>query len=109
MQWFAIGYIHDAGPGGMRLSDLAKALDTTLPYITNKIMLLESKDFVQKVTHSGDSRIKLVSIVPSFSSTIDEIETGLRERLRKELYGSDHITRDELSTYIRVLYKIISR
>ncbi len=107
MQWFAIGFIYDAGPEGIRLSDLARLLDTTLPYITNTIALLESKGFVQKITHKGDSRIKLVMITKRFLPTIKEIEDGLRERLRSELYSEDRITRDELQTYIRVLYKII--
>lgn len=108
MQWFTIGYIYDAGETGCRLSDLARALDTTLPYITNVVTLLESKGLVRKVAHSGDSRIKLVSIVPAHYSTVEEIETGLRERLRETLYREDNISRDELQAYIDVLYKIIS-
>ncbi len=109
MQWFAIGFIYDASPSGVRISDLARALDTTLPYITNTVTLLESKGFVQKITHSGDSRIKLVSIVPRQKKTIIAIETGLREQLRTELYSEDRISREELSAYIHVLYKIIRR
>ncbi len=107
MQWFAIGMIYDASPAGLRLSDLARALDTTLPYITTKIALLESKGIVQKTTHKGDSRIKLVAIVPAWQETIEEIELGLRERMRQELYSEVNLSRDELSTYIHVLYKII--
>lgn len=106
MQWFAIGMIYDASPAGMRLSDLAKVLDTTLPYITNTIALLESKGIVKKLTHTGDSRIKLVSIVANKETMIEEIESGLRERMREELYHEDNISREELATYIRVLYKI---
>lgn len=108
MQWFAIGYIYDAGRDGMRVSDLARTLGTTLPYITNKIIVLESKGLVRKVTHKGDSRIKMLTISPSYASTVKEIEAGLRERLRNELYSSDNISRDELQTYIKVLYKIIN-
>lgn len=109
MQWFAIGYIYDAGAAGVRPSDLARSLDTTLPYITNTISTLEAKGIVAKKTHGGDSRIKLLSIVPSFASTVQEIEIGLRERMRSELYGEDHISRQELTDYIHVLYKILVR
>ncbi len=106
MQWFMIGSIYDAGTSGVRLSDLMRRMNTTLPYITNTISLLESKRIVNKITHSGDSRIKLVSIAPSYISTIGEIEDGLRDHLRAALYKDGHITRDELSAYITVLYKL---
>lgn len=109
MQWFAIGMIYDTSPAGIRLSDLAKTLDTTLPYITNTITLLESKGLVKKLTHTGDSRIKLVSIVASKERMINEIESGLRDRLREELYHEDNISREELAAYIHVLYKILNR
>lgn len=108
MQWFAIGYVYDCAEAGCRLSDLARKLDTTLPYITNTIALLESKGIITKVTHSGDSRSKLVSITPSYRATVEEIESGLREQMRKKLYSEDKITRDELQAYIHVLYKIIN-
>lgn len=107
MQWFALGYIYDAGAAGCRLSDLARSLDTTLPYITNTVALLESKGYVRKVAHVGDSRIKLVSIVPKHQRTVKKIEAELRERMREELYSEDRISRDELQAYIHVLYKII--
>lgn len=108
MQWFAIGHIYDAGESGCRVSDLAHTLDTTLPYITNTVNLLESKGLVRKITHSGDSRIKLVSIVPKHRKTVREIELGLRVRMRDKLYSEDRISREELVNYIHVLYKIIS-
>jgi DNA-binding MarR family transcriptional regulator len=106
MQWFTIGAVHDAGKNGIRLSDLTRRLDTTLPYVTNIINLLESKSMVNKITHAGDSRIKLVSIAPEYISTVQEIEIELREHLRKVLYRDDHISREELQAYISVLYKI---
>lgn len=109
MQWFMLGAIFDAGPTGLRLSDLTRRLDTTLPYVTNSINLLESKGMVRKIAHAGDSRIKLVSIAPGYRKTIDIIEAGLRDHLREVLYGEDHITREELQTYITVLYKIGQR
>lgn len=108
MQWFAIGHIYDCGEAGCRLSDLARMLDTTLPYITNVMTLLESKGLIHKITHTGDSRIKLVSVAPDYRATVDEIEIGLREKLRTELYSEDRISRDELQAYIHVLYKILS-
>lgn len=107
MQWFVIGHVYDCGKSGCRLSDLARALDTTLPYITNTVNLLESKGAVRKVAHAGDSRIKLVSVTPGYRQAVREIEKGLRERMREKLYGEDRISRTELQDYIHVLYKII--
>jgi DNA-binding MarR family transcriptional regulator len=107
MQWFAIGTIYDAGDQGIRLSDLSRKLSTTLPYVTNMIALLESKGFVNKVAHAGDSRIKLVTIHPKFKRTVESIERELRDHMRASLYRNDGITRDELQAYISVLYKIV--
>ncbi len=107
MHWFTVGIIYDAGEKGIRISDLTKKLQTTTPFVTNTITLLESKGFVQKVAHAGDSRIKLVSITPDFIPTVEEIEKGLREHMRKALYAESSVTREELQAYIHVLYKII--
>ncbi len=107
MQWFAIGTIHDAGEQGVRLSDLNRKLSTTLPYVTNMVTLLESKGAILKVAHGGDSRIKLVKINPSYISTVKQIESELRDHMRTNLYTGDGVTREELSSYIAVLYKIV--
>ena len=107
MQWFAVGMIYDAGEQGIRLSDLTRKLSTTLPYVTNMVALLESKGMVRKVAHAGDSRIKLVSVAPKYKRTVESIERGLRDHMRTNLYAVDGITREELQTYISVLYKIV--
>ncbi len=106
MQWFIIGYIFDHGTSGIRLTDLTNVLHTTLPYTTTIITLLESKGIIMKRAHSSDNRTKLVSIAPSYYTTIEKIEAGLRQELRAKLYKNSHISRQELQTYITVLYKI---
>jgi DNA-binding MarR family transcriptional regulator len=106
MQWFTIGCIYDDGDKGIRLSDLMKKLQTTLPFVTNTVALLESKGMVRKVAHAGDSRIKLVSITPRYRSKVERIENGLRIHMREVLYVKDDISREELQDYITVLYKI---
>lgn len=105
-QWFVIGYVYDAGDAGLRLNDLMKILDTTMPFITTIVNHLESKNILQKVSSTDDSRVKIARLNPAYSSTVEEIESGLREELRQKLYTDDHITREELSTYIKVLSKI---
>ncbi len=100
MQWFTIG------TKGVRISDLAAQLDTTLAYMTTTITLLESRGILNKKAHKFDARTKIVSVEPSYVKTCKEIETVLRKRLREVLY--QNINHDELATYVKVLYKISS-
>lgn len=106
MQWFVIGLVYEAGEKGIRLSELMKVLDTTMPYITNVINNLEAKGILHKVSDTNDSRVKLAILNPKYKKTVEEIELGLRDELRLKLYREDNINREELSTYISVLYKI---
>lgn len=104
MQWFTIGTILDAGSEGIRISDLARELDTTLAYMTNTINLLESRDIILKRSHQYDARTKIVSVNPTYRATCKRIEMALRQHLRDILY--QNIDHDELKTYVSVLYKL---
>ena len=106
MQWFIIGLVYDAGPKGLRLSDLMRQLDTTLPFITNSLNLLESKRIVQKQAHPTDNRTKIVTIRSSYRPTVAKTEADLRAHLRELLYDNDEISPQELQAYISVLIKI---
>jgi DNA-binding MarR family transcriptional regulator len=108
MQWFIIGYVHDAGEAGVTLTELGNVLGTSFPYTTNTINLLEHKGIINKKVHAEDSRTKLVTVNKEHEAMVNDIEEGLREELRKKLYNTDNISREELQTYIRVLYKIIA-
>ena len=106
MQWFTIGTVLDAGTKGVRISDLAKQLDTTLAYMTTTINLLESRGILGKQAHEFDARTKLVTVKPSYVKTCHEIEGVLRTKLREVLY--QNIDHEELVNYVKVLYKISS-
>ena len=106
MQWFVIGYTYDAGDSGIKLNDLMKTLDTTMPFITTIVNTLEAKGILYKVSDTQDSRVKIAVLNQSYKSTVEEIEEGLREELRVRLYREDSISREELSVYISVLYKM---
>lgn len=108
MQWFIIGYVHDAGETGVTLTELSNMLGTSFPYTTNTVNLLESKGIISKKVHDKDSRTKVVTVNKEHTDMVNDIEEGLREELRKTLYDTDHINREELQTYIKVLYKIIA-
>ncbi len=105
-QWYIIGHAYDAGADGVRLSQLKDLLDTTMPFITMTVNQLEAKGILQKLSHTDDSRVKIAKLNPNYARTVQEIELGLRDELRARLYNQDNITRDELATYINVLYKI---
>jgi DNA-binding MarR family transcriptional regulator len=104
MQWFTIGTILDAGSEGIRISDLAKQLDTTLAYMTTTVNLLESRGIILKRAHEYEARTKLVSVNPSYKKNCKKIEESLRQRLRDVLY--QNIDHDELTAYVSVLYKL---
>lgn len=105
-QWYVIGQVYKANGAGIRLNDLMHILDTTMPFITNTVNLLESKGILQKVSSSDDSRVKIARLNPAYKKQAERIEEGLREELRQRLYREDNISRDELTAYITVLYKI---
>ena len=104
MQWFVLGTIYSSGTGGIRLTDLAKKVNTGLPFLTNLINLLETKGMVHRVSNLDDSRSKFVVVTPDFSRKCRTIEADLRDGMRKSLYS--HIKPEDLVTYIKVLYQI---
>lgn len=104
MEWFALGLIKDAGNAGLRLTELSKNLQTTLPYTTNLINSLMYKRFVIRDSDNEDSRAKKISLVAGVGKKCDNIEADLRKKMKTFIYGN--ISPKELSTYIKVLYKI---
>jgi DNA-binding MarR family transcriptional regulator len=103
MQWYIIGMVADAGYAGIRITDLAKQLDTTQAFLTNTVNLLESKGIVERRTNTEDNRSSFVVLKESYHKTCDEIERNLRTKLRKSIYS--RITPEQLKTYIEVITK----
>ncbi len=103
MQWYIIGNVYESGTEGTTASQLADYLDTTVPYITNTINVLETKSILTRVSSIEDSRVKRVVLVGNYSATVQQIEVDIRHKMRSTLYKN--ITPAELKTYIKVLYK----
>ena len=78
-----------------------------MPFITTTINQLELKGIINKISDLKDSRVKIAVLNPDYSDTVTEIEEGLRQELREKLYSESQISRDELTAYIAVLYKIV--
>lgn len=108
MQWFVIGFTYDAGESGIHLSELRRKIDASMPFITSLVNNLESKQILQKVSDPSDSRVKIARLDPSYNKKVEYIEEALRDKLREVLYRNDDITRNELQTYITVLYKMMN-
>jgi DNA-binding MarR family transcriptional regulator len=104
MQWFVVGTIYDSGSDGITMTDLARKLQTGIPFTTNTINLLESKGMVERKDGEKDNRNKFVSISPDFISQCESIEKDLRAKLRESIY--QHITPDDLRIYIKVMYQL---
>lgn len=103
MQWYIIGTVADAGYAGVRITDLAKQLDTTQAFLTNTVNLLESKGILERRINSEDNRSSFVLLREPYRKTSDEIERNLRAKLRKSIYS--RITPSQLKTYIEVISK----
>lgn len=106
MQWFVLGYVYESGSQGISLTRLKQILDTSMPFITSVVNTLEAKGFIFKTTSEADNRVKIAKLSADHRALVEEIEEGLREALRVELYTRDGISRQELQTYIEVLFKL---
>lgn len=104
MQWLIIGNVLDAGKNGIRISDLADQIGTTIPYLTNALHLLESKNYIKKIANDNDLRSKMIKLNPKLISQCTQIESVLREGLRKSVYAN--IDPVEFRTYIKVMYQL---
>ena len=104
MQWFTIGTVLDSGTEGTRLSGLAIKLDTSLAYMTTTVNLLKSRNILTKKAHKYDARTKLITVSSRYVSVCEEIEVYVRNKLRTLLY--DHISHEELASYVKVLSTI---
>lgn len=104
MQWVIVGSLHDTGDTGMRVSDLAQRLDTSLAFVTTTLNVLEAKGIVSRSHHAQDNRAKIVRLTEAFRPQIDSIEKEVSKKLREWLVPS--IGREELEAYMGVLDKI---
>lgn len=103
VEWYIIGTVADAGASGIRTTDLANILGTTLGFLTKTIALLEAKDYLFKKANAEDARSSFICFNEKKRKVIDEIEIALRVKLRESIY--DQVSPEELMTYIKVMQK----
>lgn len=100
MQWTIIGLVSDSGKDGLRISDLANELDTSMAFITTTVNMLDAKGMVQKSSHERDSRAKLVRLAEDFRPKVAAIETDLHAHMQKWL--AEKTNAKDLATYFAV-------
>lgn len=104
MQWSVLGFVKDAGKQGIRISDLAKMIDTSLAFITNSVNALQAKGIVCRSEHESDSRAKMVSVAPAYRKKLDVIEKQLHQDMGAWL--KDRLGEEDMQTYLRVLKQV---
>lgn len=102
MEWFAFGYIYDHKR--VRISELSKSLNFTMPYATNLVNGLQSKGYVTRVDDDTDSRSKLLGLTESALNDYDAIEKDVRDILRQDVYNK--VSPSDFLTYVKVLYEL---
>jgi len=104
MQWLIIGHVLDSGTRGVRVSDLAETLGTTMSYLTNSINLLESRGILERQDNASDTRSRLIVVSKAYVPKCQEIEATLRDGLRKTIYAK--IEPKEFAIYIKVMEEL---
>lgn len=104
MQWLIIGHVLDTQEHGVRISDLAEKLGTTMSYLTTSVNLLESRGILERRDHSSDTRSRLIVVCKSYVPICKEIETTLRVGLRKTIYAK--VDPKEFGIYIKVMNEL---
>ena len=104
MQWAIVGSLYRAGDAGMRVSDLASQLDTSLAFVTTTLNVLEAKNIVERAHHAKDNRAKVVHLTAEFIPKVEPIEKEVATKMRDWLVPA--IGLDEIEVYINVIHKI---
>lgn len=104
MQWAIVGSLHRAGEAGMRVSDLAQQLDTSLAFVTTTLNVLEAKEIVTRSSHAQDNRAKIVRLSDTFRPNVELIEKEIAQKMQDWLETS--IGQENVEVYVNVIDKI---
>lgn len=104
MQWAIIGVLAEAGKTGMRVSDLASLLDTSLAFITTTVNVLEAKRMVKRTSHGDDNRAKIVTVTDSYKPKVIALEKTLHTQMDEWL--KTVVSQKDMASYLRVAEEI---
>lgn len=82
-EWMVLGYIHEKP---IRISQIAKELDCSMAYCTNRVSDLCAKGLVQRKSDNVDQRAKRV-IFTGDEQWFAETETRVKTMLEKSMHN----------------------
>jgi DNA-binding MarR family transcriptional regulator len=104
-EWFILGLIQSkSAAGGIRVTDLANALDVQTTYITASVNVLRSGGYVDTLKDLDDARARLLVITKKGNEAFSAIEKSLTSEIDKALKGK--VTREEFANYVHVIQAI---
>ena len=103
-QWIMLGIICDTD-GGVRVTDMAKALQVEMPLITTTAQTLIAKGLVRSTRHERDKRSKVLTLTAEGESQVAEVESYLERNISRLEEG---VSKNELSAYFHMLQKLSS-
>jgi DNA-binding MarR family transcriptional regulator len=105
-EWLVIGCAIDAGPKGIKLSDVAKELGVEMPVITNLVKSAVASNWLIREVDEDDKRAKRIIITQFGIHEADKIEAELKGRTIKWLGDID---RDTLNGYYTVVASLADK
>ncbi len=103
MEWLALGVISNAPKEGYSMSQVARALDVTLPQVTALVTTLIKMKLVKQKVLVTDRRGRQVIVTPRGARVL----TKLEERIAVVMRGwSKAIPRDQLAIYMHTVSQL---
>lgn len=100
-EWLIIGVTIDAGPNGIRISDVAKTLGVEMPVITNLVHKATQAGWLRRIEDKEDKRVRRVVMTHAGLDKACDIEGELKTATAPWLKNID-------SASIKGYYEVIT-
>jgi DNA-binding MarR family transcriptional regulator len=97
MEWLALGTLSAAPKAGLSMTEVAAALDVTLPQVTALVSSLIKSKFIKQKVLASDRRGRQVMITLKGKRTLNKLESVIAVAMRD---WSKDIPREQLYAYI---------
>lgn len=105
-EWLIIGTAIDAGPTGIRISDIAKKLGVEMPVVTNLVHKATSTRWLRRIEDPEDKRARRVVMTHAGLEKACDIEGELKKATAPWLKG---ISTDSLKGFFEVISELNER
>lgn len=105
-EWLIIGTAIDAGPTGIRISDLAKTLGVEMPVITNLVHKATNTRWLRRIEDPEDKRARRVVMTHMGLEKACDIEGELKKATAPWLKG---ISADAIKGFYTVITELTDR